>query len=111
MSSSEPDQTADRPFHRSPPDAPVTIPPAAAHGITIYSPEAAATMTVPPKPPHIDQLFYDPTLPPSEICPQRLPGIDPESTDVLIRTLIHNHVSWHIFFNYKKFHKFVFISR
>ncbi|KAL4080067.1 hypothetical protein V8B97DRAFT_1929857 [Scleroderma yunnanense] len=101
---SEIDTEAFQPFHRDPPDPPVTIPPAAAHGIAIYSPEAAATMTVPPKLPHIDQFFHDPAPPPSVICPQRFPGIDPKSTDALIRTLTHNHLSWHIFFNYKGFH-------
>ena len=111
MSNASIDQTANIPFHRDPPDGPVTVPPAAAHGIAAYSAEAAATMTVPPKPPHIDQLFHDPALPPSAICPQRFPGIDPASTDTLIRTLAHNHVSWHIFFNYKGFHKFVSDSR
>ncbi|KAL4064618.1 hypothetical protein J3A83DRAFT_4101231 [Scleroderma citrinum] len=98
------DITADRPFHRDPPDDPVTIPPVAAHGIAIYSPEAAATITVPPKPSHIDQLFHDPAPPPSAICPQRFPGADPESTDALIRTLVHNHISWNIFFNFRGFH-------
>ncbi|KAF9222191.1 hypothetical protein BS17DRAFT_709500 [Gyrodon lividus] len=52
----------------------------------------------------LDQLFRVPLPPPSMICPQRLPGIDSESTDALIRTLSDNHVRWHIFFNYKGFH-------
>lgn len=90
-SPSELDQTADRPFHRDPFDGPVSIPPALS--------------------PLIDEVFPDPALPPSAICPQRFPGIDPASTDALIRTLAHNHVAWHIFFNFKGFHKFVPDSR
>jgi len=86
MSNSELDQTADRPFHHDPLDGPVSVPPALSN---------------------VDQLFHDPALPPSAICPQRFPGIDPASTDALIRTLAHNHVAWHIFFNFKGFHKFV----
>ncbi|KAL4062791.1 hypothetical protein V8B97DRAFT_2112267 [Scleroderma yunnanense] len=81
------DIKADRPFHRDPPDGPITVP-----------------LTAPPKSSDIDQFFYDPAPPPSAICPRRFPGADPESTDTLIRTLAHNHVSWNIFFNFKGFH-------
>lgn len=95
--------SANYPFHREP-EIPVVVPPTGAHGIGLYSPETAATIKVPPKPPHIEQLFYVPKPPPSAISPQRLPGIDPESTATLIRTLSHNHITWHIFFNYKHFH-------
>lgn len=101
--SPELDQTADYPFHRKP-EIPVVVPPTSAHGISPYSAEAAATIQVPPKPPYMEQLFYVPKPPLSAISPQRFPGADPESTDALIRTLSHNHVAWHIFFNYKGFH-------
>jgi len=62
MSSASLDQTANEPFH---PDGPVTIPPAAAHGIA----GAATTLMIPPKPPHIDQLFPHPALPPPANAP------------------------------------------
>ncbi|KAG6330102.1 hypothetical protein ID866_8987 [Astraeus odoratus] len=103
--SPELDLRADRPFHRTP-ETPLTLPPTAAHGIASYSPESASTVTVPSKSPPFDKLFYDPAPPPSSISPQRWAGIDPESTETLVRTLVHNHITWHIFFNYKGFHKY-----
>ncbi|KAG6334573.1 hypothetical protein ID866_4510 [Astraeus odoratus] len=92
-----------RPFYRKQ-ETPEALPSIASHGIALYSPEAAATLTVPPKSSAFNQLFYDPAPPPSLICPQRWAGIDPESTEMLVRTLVHNHVTWHIFFNYQEFH-------
>ncbi|KIN93417.1 hypothetical protein M404DRAFT_947907 [Pisolithus tinctorius Marx 270] len=98
------DQTADDPFHCKP-EIPVVVPPTGAHGISPHSAEAAATIQVPPKRPHTEQLFYVPKPPLSAISPQRFPGADPESTDALIRTLSHNHIAWHIFFNCKELRK------
>ncbi|KAG6334577.1 hypothetical protein ID866_4514 [Astraeus odoratus] len=92
-----------RPFYRKR-ETPATLLATASHGIALYSPEAAATLTVSPKSPAFNQLFYDPAPPPSLICPQRWAGIDPESTETLVRLLVHNHITWHIFFNYKGFH-------
>ncbi|KAI6137523.1 hypothetical protein BKA82DRAFT_4421572 [Pisolithus tinctorius] len=87
------------------PEIPVVVPPTGAHGISPHSAEAAATIQVPPKRPHTEQLFYVPKPPLSAISPQRFPGADPESTDALIRTLSHNHIAWHIFFNCKELRK------
>ena len=92
-SDSELDKAADRPFHRNLPATPPTI----------YSPEATTKVISVEQ---INRFFHDPA-PPSAMCPQRFPGSDPESTDTLIRTLSHNHLSWHIFFNFKRFQKFV----
>ena len=93
-SDSELDKAADRPFHRNLPATPPTI----------YSPEATTKVISVEQ---INRFFHDPAPPPSAMCPQRFPGSDPESTDTLIRTLSHNHLSWHIFFNFKRFQKFV----
>ncbi|OAX38705.1 hypothetical protein K503DRAFT_677249, partial [Rhizopogon vinicolor AM-OR11-026] len=49
-------------------------------------------------------LFQTPQPPLASICPQRWPGIDAESTKVLLKLLEDNHCRWHIFFNYKRFH-------
>lgn len=94
------------PFHREF-DATIIVPPTSAHGITPYSPETACTMSHPSKEPRIDQLFHAPRPPPAATCPYRLPGADPESTDVLIKCLSQNHNLWHIFFNYKRFHNHI----
>jgi len=93
-SHSELDKEADRPFHR---ELPATPP-------AIDSPEATTAVISAEQ---INRLFHDPAPPPSAICPQRFPGSDPESTDTLNRSLAHNHLSWHIFFNFKRFQKFV----
>ncbi|KAG6329703.1 hypothetical protein ID866_9387, partial [Astraeus odoratus] len=87
-----------RPFYRKP-ETPVTFPSTAADGNS----EAATTVTVSP----FNQLFYDPTPPPSLISPQRSAGISPESTETLVRLLVHNHITWHIFFNYTGLHNHV----
>ncbi|KAG2072551.1 hypothetical protein BDR04DRAFT_1074096 [Suillus decipiens] len=79
-----------------------------AHGLAQYSPEAAEAFSFPSKlasehnalPP----LFQTPQPPLDPICPQRWPGINPESTKMLLKVLKDNHSRWHIFFNYKGFH-------
>ncbi|KAL4076500.1 hypothetical protein V8B97DRAFT_2021880 [Scleroderma yunnanense] len=58
-------------------------------------------------PPNAPVLFHDSAPPRSAVCPQRFPGADPESTNTPIRIIIHNHISWHILFSYKQFHKIV----
>jgi hypothetical protein len=55
----------------------------------------------------LDALFPAPQPPPSALAPERWPGISPESTDALLRTLRANHEQWHCFFNDKGFHKSV----
>jgi hypothetical protein len=104
---SELDTTAGRPFHR-PSDEPFPKGNIHVHGIAQYSPEAAEAFSIPvPATTHdsIPPLFQTPQQPLSSICPQRWPGIDAESTKILLRLLEDNHSRWHIFFNYKGFHK------
>ncbi|KAG0704107.1 hypothetical protein DFH29DRAFT_997994 [Suillus ampliporus] len=107
--SSELDTTAFKPFHR-PGDEPFQHPSGNihAHGLAPYSPEAAAAFSFPSKPESkhetLPPLFQTPQPPLSSICPQRWPGIDTESTKMLLRTVEDNHFRWHIFFNYKGFH-------
>ena len=56
----------------------------------------------------LDVLFPVPSpAAPSPQAPGRLPGVTPESTAALRRTLKENHTKWHIFFNDKRFHKSV----
>lgn len=107
-SHSEYDPDSDRPFHR-PGEDPTHLRPEAltAHGLVDYSPKTAATDCGPQTHPPLDRLFHAPPLPPSVLSPRTFPGIDQASTEALIRTLADNHVRWHIFFNYKGFHKYV----
>jgi hypothetical protein len=82
-----------------------------AHGLTQYSPEAAEAFSFPSKP-ELNKdvsppLFQTPQQPLASICPQHWPGIDAESTDMLLKVLEDNHSRWHVFFNYKGFHKCV----
>ena len=105
---SEYDPDADRPYHR-PGQDPTHLQPQAltAHGLADYSPKTAATVSGPQTHPPLDMLFHAPPLPPSMFSPRIFPGIDEASTQALIKTLSDNHVRWHIFFNYKGFHKYV----
>ncbi|KAH9939658.1 uncharacterized protein BXZ73DRAFT_43383 [Epithele typhae] len=53
----------------------------------------------------LQKLFpTPPPPPPSAQSPARFPGVTPESTATLLRTLEENHVKWHVFFNSKGFH-------
>ncbi|KAL9708901.1 hypothetical protein Ac2012v2_008056 [Leucoagaricus gongylophorus] len=54
----------------------------------------------------IDFLFPKPSHPPTLLCPQRWPGITPESTQTVRDILRDNYKRWHIFFNYIRFHKY-----
>jgi hypothetical protein len=105
--SSELDTTASRPFIRHG-DEPFQRPTANihTHDLAQYSPKAAEAFSIPVPATKLDTppLFQTPQLPLASICPQRWPGIDAESTKVLLR-LKDNHYIWHIFFNYKGFHK------
>lgn len=104
------DTTAHRPFHR-PGDEPFQHPVGHmhAHGLAQYSPKAAEAFSFPSKPESKHSmsplLFQTPQPPLSSTCPQRWPGIDAESTKMLLKVLEDNHSRWHIFFNYKGFHK------
>ncbi|KAG1857841.1 hypothetical protein F4604DRAFT_1193156 [Suillus subluteus] len=108
--SSELDTTAYRPFNR-PGDEPFQHPVGHmhAHGLAQYSPEAAEAFSFPSKSESkhnaLPPLFQTPQPPLAPICPQRWPGIDAESTKMLLKVLEDNHSRWHIFFNYKGFHK------
>jgi hypothetical protein len=55
----------------------------------------------------LDELFPVPSLPPSQLSPQRLPGANLESLAALQGVLKDNHQRHHIFFNDIKFHKYV----
>ncbi|KAG2121596.1 hypothetical protein DEU56DRAFT_984296 [Suillus clintonianus] len=108
--SSELDTNANMPFHR-PGDEPFQHPVGNmhAHGLAQYSPEAAEAFSFPSKPESkhdaLPPLFQTPQSPLASICPQRWPGIDTESTNMLLKVLEDNHSRWHIFFNYRRFHK------
>ncbi|RPD56815.1 hypothetical protein L226DRAFT_469036 [Lentinus tigrinus ALCF2SS1-7] len=52
----------------------------------------------------LNTLFPVPSPAPSQQAPTRFPGIAPDSVAALQRTLKDNHVKWHIFFNFKRFH-------
>lgn len=54
---------------------------------------------------NLHKLFPVPSPAPSPQAPARFPGITPETTKALQKTLRDNHVKWHIFFNLKRFHK------
>jgi hypothetical protein len=104
------DTTASRPFDR-PGDEPFQHPTGniRAHGLAQYSPKSAEAFSIPVPATttkhDISPLFQIPQLPLAPICPQRWPGIDAESTKMLLKVLEDNHCRWHIFFNYKGFHK------
>lgn len=53
------------------------------------------------------ELFQAPSLPPSRLSPQRLPGASLESLAALQDVLKDNHERYHIFFNDSQFHKYV----
>lgn len=55
----------------------------------------------------LDVLFPAPSLPPSPLCPQRLPGTSTESLAALQHVLRDNHSRFHIFYNHLKFQKCV----
>ncbi|KAI1789889.1 hypothetical protein LXA43DRAFT_892066 [Ganoderma leucocontextum] len=52
----------------------------------------------------LNKLFPVPTPAPSPQAPARFPGTTLETTAALQKTLKDNHVKWHIFFNFKRFH-------
>ncbi|KAF9235893.1 hypothetical protein BU15DRAFT_64445 [Melanogaster broomeanus] len=56
---------------------------------------------------NLDTLFPVPSLPPSPLSPQRLPGSTLESLAALQHVLKDNHNRYHIFFNYTRFHNHV----
>ncbi|EMD35935.1 hypothetical protein CERSUDRAFT_124504 [Gelatoporia subvermispora B] len=55
----------------------------------------------------LDALFPSPAPPPSALCPQRLPGVSPESGIAVSELLKENHRRFHIFFNDKGFHNHI----
>ena len=55
----------------------------------------------------LDELFPAPSLPPSQLSPQRLPGANLESLVALRDVLKDNHQRYHIYFNHVRFHKYV----
>lgn len=55
----------------------------------------------------LEQLFPVPSLPQSALSPSHFPGVSSESTGKLQGVLKDNHTKWHIFFNEKRFHKWV----
>lgn len=55
----------------------------------------------------LDELFPAPSLPPSQLSPQRLPGANLESLAALQDVLKDNHQRYHIFHNDTRFHKYV----
>ena len=55
----------------------------------------------------LDELFPAPSLPPSQLSPQRTPGANLESLAALQDVLKDNHQRYHIFFNNTQFHKYV----
>ncbi|KIJ64371.1 hypothetical protein HYDPIDRAFT_90673 [Hydnomerulius pinastri MD-312] len=48
---------------------------------------------------YLDKLFPAPSLPPSALSPQRLPGSTPETLSALLRVLKDNHEHHHIYVN------------
>ncbi|KAI6013234.1 hypothetical protein EDC04DRAFT_2759390 [Pisolithus marmoratus] len=52
----------------------------------------------------IESLFPPPSVPPSALSPQRLPGASIESLAALQYVLKDNYQRWHIFLNDLKFH-------
>ncbi|KAI9463449.1 hypothetical protein HD554DRAFT_2330243 [Boletus coccyginus] len=55
----------------------------------------------------LDDLFPAPSLPPSRLSPQRLPGATLESLAALQDVLKDNHERYHIFFNDTRFHNHI----
>ncbi|KAH0834191.1 hypothetical protein J3R83DRAFT_11503 [Lanmaoa asiatica] len=55
----------------------------------------------------LDELFPVPSLPPSQLSPQRLPGANLESLVALRDVLKDNHQRYHIFFNHTRFHNHI----
>lgn len=55
----------------------------------------------------LETLFPPPSLPPSALAPQRLPGTSVESLASLQYVLQDNHKRWHIFLNDLKFHNHI----
>jgi len=58
--------------------------------------------------PSLDSLFPTPSTPPSLSAPARWSGITPQTVEVLRKVLKDNHERWHIFFNDRGFHKYVY---
>lgn len=59
----------------------------------------------------LDELFPAPSLPPSRLSPQRLPGANLESLAALQDVLKDNHQRHHIFLNNMRFHKYACLRR
>ena len=57
-----------------------------------------------------DFLFPTPAAPPNLAAVARLSGITPQTVEALKRVLKDNHERWHIFFNDRRFHKYVYAS-
>ncbi|KAI6030050.1 hypothetical protein EDC04DRAFT_2605570 [Pisolithus marmoratus] len=55
----------------------------------------------------IESLFPPPSVPPSALSPQRLPGTSIESLAAFQYVLKDNHKRWHIFLNDLKFHNHI----
>ncbi|KAI6013231.1 hypothetical protein EDC04DRAFT_718557 [Pisolithus marmoratus] len=55
----------------------------------------------------LESFFPPPSLPPSPLSPQRLPGTSIESLAALQYVLKDNHKRWHIFFNDRKHHNHI----
>ncbi|KAG8215387.1 hypothetical protein J3R82DRAFT_8988 [Butyriboletus roseoflavus] len=55
----------------------------------------------------LDELFPAPSLPPSQLSPQRLPGANLESLAALRDVLKDNHQRYHIYFNHLHFHNHI----
>jgi len=55
----------------------------------------------------LNDLFPTPSLPPSQLSPQRLPGATLESLAALQDVLKDNHQRHHIYYNDTRFHKYV----
>jgi hypothetical protein len=53
------------------------------------------------------ELFPLPSVP-SAVAPARLPGVSPASGAALVEGLKANHASFHLYFNDRYFHKYVF---
>ncbi|KAF8126386.1 hypothetical protein EV363DRAFT_1348460 [Boletus edulis] len=56
---------------------------------------------------NLDALFPAPSLPPSQLSPQRYPGANLESLTALQDVLKDNHQRHHIFFNETRFHNHI----
>ncbi|KAI0776932.1 hypothetical protein BD413DRAFT_610512 [Trametes elegans] len=55
----------------------------------------------------LDKVYPIPSHAPSAQAPRRFPGVTPDSTAAVLKTLKDNHQRWHIFFNEKGFHNHI----